>query len=80
MLGDGAEGGRVRVRLAGEGAEAKVIAGAARGEEEEVSWRGVPDTARQPLPSPHVVVREGTVEPSGRFGELVRRQPEFAGG
>ena len=35
------------------------------------------DTARQPLLLPHVVVREGTVEASGRFGELVCRQPEF---
>ena len=29
---------------------------------------------------PHVIVREGTVEASGGFGEFVRSQAEFAGG
>ena len=27
-----------------------------------------------------MVIRERTVDPSGRFGEFVRSQPEFAGG
>ena len=34
----------------------------------------MPDTARQLLPLPRVVVRERTVEASGRLGEFVRRQ------
>ena len=44
------------------------------------NWRAVSDTVRQSLPLPHVVVRERTVEASGRLGEFVRRQAQPAGG
>ena len=45
-----------------------------------VIWRAVSDTARQLSLLPHVVVRERTVEASGRLGEFVWCQAEFAGG